>query len=58
MAIISSTGGGKSYTMKKMIVNEYARGTKIFIFDAENEYKKIVEKIMENILIYIQKLEE
>ena len=43
MAIISSTGGGKSYTMKKMIVNEYGKGTKIFIFDAENEYKKIVE---------------
>jgi len=43
MAIISSTGGGKSYTMKKMIVNEYARGTKIFIFDAEKEYKTIVE---------------
>lgn len=42
MAIISSTGGGKSYTMKKMIVNEFARGTKIFVFDAENEYKKIV----------------
>ena len=44
LAIISSTGGGKSYTMKKMIVNEYGRGTKIFIFDAENEYKTIVEK--------------
>ena len=44
MAIISSTGGGKSFTMKKMIVNEFANGTKIFIFDAENEYKKIVEK--------------
>ncbi|MBQ7790412.1 MAG: DUF87 domain-containing protein [Bacilli bacterium] len=43
MAIISSTGGGKSYTMKKMIVNEFAKGTKLFIFDAENEYKKIVE---------------
>lgn len=43
MAIVSSTGGGKSFTMKKMIVNEYARGTKIFIFDAENEYKTIVE---------------
>ena len=42
LAIISSTGGGKSYTMKKMIVNEYARGTKLFIFDAENEYKKVV----------------
>jgi len=43
IAIISSTGGGKSFTMKKMIANEYARGTKIFIFDAENEYKRIVE---------------
>ena len=43
MAIISSTGGGKSFTMKKMIINEYARGTKIFIFDAENEYKNIVD---------------
>ena len=43
MAIISSTGGGKSFTMKKMIVNEYARGTKIFIFDCENEYEKIVK---------------
>ena len=42
MAIVSSTGGGKSYTMKKMIINEYARGTKVFIFDAENEYKNLV----------------
>lgn len=42
MAIISSTGGGKSFTMKKMIVNEFSRGTKIFIFDAENEYKNLV----------------
>ena len=43
IAIISSTGGGKSFTMKKMIVNEYARGTKVFIFDAENEYQKLVK---------------
>lgn len=43
MAIISSTGGGKSYTMKKMIINEYAKGTKIFVFDAENEYENIVK---------------
>ena len=42
LAIVSSTGGGKSFTMKKMIINEYARGTKIFIFDAENEYKNLV----------------
>ena len=43
LAIISSTGGGKSFTMKKMIVNEFARGTKLFIFDAENEYEKLVK---------------
>lgn len=43
LAIVSSTGGGKSFTMKKMIINEFARGTKIFIWDAENEYKKLVE---------------
>ena len=43
IAIISSTGGGKSFTMNKMIANEYARGTKIFIFDAENEYEKLVK---------------
>ena len=42
IAIVSSTGGGKSFTMKKMIINEYARGTKIFILDAENEYKNLV----------------
>ena len=42
-AIISSTGGGKSFTIKKMIINEFARGTKTFIFDAENEYEKLVK---------------
>ena len=44
IAIVSSTGGGKSYTMKKMIINEFARGTKIFIFDAENEYQNLVKE--------------
>ena len=44
LAIISSTGGGKSYVIKKTIVNEYARGNKIFIFDAENEYQKLVKE--------------
>ena len=44
IAIVSSTGGGKSFSMKKIIANEYARGTKIFIFDAENEYEKLVRK--------------
>lgn len=44
LAIISSTGGGKSFTLKKMIVNEINRGTKIFIFDAEGEYEKLVKR--------------
>lgn len=44
IAIVSSTGGGKSFTMKKMIVNEFIKGTKIFIFDAENEYEKLVKR--------------
>lgn len=43
LAIVSSTGGGKSFTMKKIIANEFSRGSKVFIFDAENEYEKIVK---------------
>lgn len=44
LAIIASTGGGKSFTLKKIIVNELVRGNKIFIFDAEGEYQKLVQK--------------
>lgn len=42
LAVVASTGSGKSFTVKKMIINEFARGTKIFIIDAENEYKNLV----------------
>lgn len=44
LAVVASTGGGKSFTLKKMIVNEITRGNKVFIFDAEGEYKNIIEK--------------
>ena len=44
LAIIASTGGGKSFTLKKMITNEISRGNKIFIFDAEGEYKNLVNR--------------
>ncbi len=44
LAVIASTGGGKSFTLKKMIINEINRGNKVFIFDAEGEYKKLVMK--------------
>lgn len=45
LAIVASTGGGKSFTLKKIIVNEISRGNKCFLFDAEGEYKKIVSDI-------------
>ena len=44
LAVIASTGGGKSFTLKKMIINEINRGNKIFIFDAEEEYQNLVNK--------------
>lgn len=44
LALIASTGGGKSFTLKKIIINEINRGNKVFIFDAEGEYKKLVKK--------------
>ena len=43
IAIVGSTGSGKSFTIKKLLLNEYSRGTKIFIFDPEGEYEKIVK---------------
>ena len=44
LAIIASTGGGKSFTLKKIIINEINRGNKCFLFDAEGEYEKLVLK--------------
>lgn len=44
LAIIASTGGGKSFTLKKIIINEIYRGNKCFLFDAEGEYEKLVKK--------------
>ena len=43
-AVIASTGGGKSFTLKKMMINEINRGNKIICFDAEGEYKTLVNK--------------
>lgn len=44
LAIIASTGGGKSFTLKKMIINEIHRGNRVILFDAEGEYKNLVNK--------------
>lgn len=42
VAVVASTGGGKSFAIKKLLVNEFARKSKIFILDAEEEYKKLI----------------
>jgi len=45
ISVVASTGGGKSYTLKKLITNAVNQnGVKIFIFDCESEYKKLVER--------------
>lgn len=44
-AIVGTSGSGKSYATKKIILNEYISGTKIMIIDPENEYKDMCNKI-------------
>lgn len=44
ISIVGSTGSGKSYLIKLLVCNELARFTKIFLFDIENEYQKLVER--------------
>lgn len=45
VSVVASTGGGKSFTLKKIIINAVNQsGVKVFIFDCENEYKKLVER--------------
>ena len=42
MAVVATTGGGKSFFIKKIIVNEINRGNRVFILDAEGEYENLV----------------
>ena len=44
MSVIGTTGSGKSYLLKHIIVNEFARGTKLFLFDIENELQKLTTR--------------
>jgi len=45
ISIVASTGGGKSFTLKKIITNVVNQmGVKVFIFDCESEYKKLTEE--------------
>ena len=44
MGVIGTSGSGKSYLLKLLAINEYARGAKLFLFDIENELQKLCER--------------
>ena len=44
ISIIGTTGSGKSYLLKLLITNEFARDTKLFLFDIENELEKLTKR--------------
>ena len=44
IGLIGTSGSGKSYLLKLMITNEFAKGTKLFLFDIENELQKLCER--------------
>lgn len=45
MVITGKPGSGKSTALKHIILNEYARGTKIIIIDPEREYKDMCKNL-------------
>lgn len=44
ISILGTSGAGKSFLLKLMILNEFARNTRIVVFDIENEYSKLCER--------------
>ena len=44
IGVIGTSGSGKSYFLKLLITNEFARNTKLFLFDIENELQKLCER--------------
>ncbi len=44
IGVIGTSGSGKSYLLKLLATNEFARGTKLFLFDIENELQKLCER--------------
>lgn len=48
MAIMGSSGSGKSYFTKLLLLQEILNGTKVFVLDPENEYKHLTEKLKGN----------
>lgn len=45
ITISGSSGSGKSYLAKKIMLNEWLNGTKLYILDPESEYKTMCKEI-------------
>lgn len=45
ITISGASGSGKSYLAKKIMINEWLNGTKLYILDPESEYKKMCKAI-------------
>ncbi|HHW02053.1 MAG TPA: DUF87 domain-containing protein [Thermoanaerobacterales bacterium] len=45
MNILGTTGGGKSFAVKTILLREYALGARILILDPEREYRKLCRKL-------------
>lgn len=45
LVAVGQSGGGKSFAVKKVILNEYLSGSKIAIIDPEHEYKDMCDNI-------------
>lgn len=45
IVIEGSSGSGKSYLAKKIMLNEWLNGTKIFVIDPESEYRPICKAV-------------
>ncbi|MDN5302388.1 MAG: hypothetical protein PWQ60_1902 [Thermoanaerobacteraceae bacterium] len=45
MNILGTSGGGKSFAIKSILLREYALGARILILDPEREYRKMCRKL-------------
>lgn len=45
IVIAGSSGSGKSYLAKKIMLNEWLNGTKLYILDPEDEYIELCKKV-------------
>lgn len=45
IVIAGSSGSGKSYLAKKIMLNEWLNGTKLYILDPEDEYVELCKKV-------------